>query len=192
MISTKPLAVPVVTPVVVLPDILRASPVVMEAAAILAAPAVVVAPVLNVRVVATAVLPRAIASALVAPVPMLMVSAAVPVPKLIVFAILEVNKLAVSDVAPPVGKSMVMDSVLSVVVISKYVLVPCLIVKAEAVLSLMAILVACAETSKLPFKVSDAKVAAPALVTCQVDEVPRISTPVPLLLIAKTAPEALA
>ena len=36
------------------------------------------------------------------------------------------------------------------------------------------------------------KVAAPALVTCQVDEVPRISTPVPELAMASTAPEALA
>ncbi len=34
------------------------------------------------------------------------------------------------------------------------------------------------------------KVAAPALVTCQVEEVPRISTPVPELEKARTAPEA--
>ena len=34
------------------------------------------------------------------------------------------------------------------------------------------------------------KVAAPAFVTCQVEDVPKISTPVPELEIAKTAPEA--
>jgi len=38
----------------------------------------------------------------------------------------------------------------------------------------------------------DAKVAAPAFVTCQVEEVPKISTPVPEFEIAKTAPDAFA
>lgn len=63
-------------------------------------------------------LPMLMMSALVPPLPMLMMSVAVPVPRLMVLEMLEVKRLAVPEPAPA-GRSRVMASELSVVVMLK-------------------------------------------------------------------------